>query len=85
VVFKVFFTRTANRTYFYYACAAGPNKRHHGCSAKKFHPAAELEERVWSAVSAILADPEKLRAGLDEMIERERTQMLGDPLKEAAA
>ncbi len=77
--------RTANRAYFYYACAAGPNKRHHGCSAKKFHPAAELEERVWSAVSAVLADPEKLRAGLDEMIERERAQMLGNPLKEAAA
>jgi len=77
--------RTANRAYFYYACTVGPSKRHHGCSAKKFHPAAELEERVWSAVSAILADPEKLRAGLDEMIEQERAQMLGDPVKEAAA
>jgi hypothetical protein len=30
----------------------------------------ELEERVWSAVSAILTDPEKLRTGLDEMIEQ---------------
>jgi hypothetical protein len=77
--------RTANRAYFYYACTVGPSKRHHGCSAKKFHPAAELEERVWSAVSAILTDPEKLRAGLDQMIEQERAQMLGDPVKEAAA
>jgi site-specific DNA recombinase len=77
--------RTTNRTYFYYACTVGPSKRHHGCSAKKFHSAAELEERVWSAVSAILTDPEKLRAGLDEMIEHERAQILGDPVKEAAA
>jgi hypothetical protein len=76
--------RTTSRTYFYYACTVGPNKRHHACFAKKFHSAAELEERVWGAVSAILTDPEKLRAGLDEMIERERTQMLGDPVKEAA-
>jgi site-specific DNA recombinase len=82
---RVMSPRTANRTYFYYACTVGPNKRHHGCSAKKFHAAAELEERVWSVVSAILTDPEKLRVGLDEMIERERAQMLGDPVKEAAA
>ena len=80
---RVMSPRTASRAYFYYACTAGPNKRHQGCSAKKFHAAFELEERVWSEVSAILADPEKLRAGLDEMIERERVQMLGNPAKEA--
>jgi len=55
--------RTANRAYFCCACAIGPNKRHHGCSAKKFHPTAELEERVWSAVSTLLTDPENLRVG----------------------
>src|SRR5215208_349543 len=76
--------RTTSRTYFYYACTVGPSKRHDGCFAKKFHSASELEERVWSAVSAILTDPEKLRTGLDEMIQHERAQMLGDPLKEAA-
>ena len=75
----------ASRKYFYYACNVGPSKRLHGCSANKFHPAAQLEERVWGEVSAILTDPEKLRTGLDEMIERERAQMLGDPVKEAAA
>jgi recombinase-like zinc beta ribbon protein len=55
--------RTANRAYFYYACTVGPSKRHHGCSAKKFHPAAELEERVWSAVSAILTTPRSSAQG----------------------
>jgi hypothetical protein len=77
--------RTASRKYFYYACTVGPSKRHDGCFAKKFHPAAELEGRVWDAVSAILTDPEKLRKGLDEMLERERGQVQGDPAKEIAA
>jgi hypothetical protein len=76
--------RTTSRTYFYYACTVGPSKRHDGCFAKKFHSAAELEERVWGEVSAILTDPVKLRTGLDEMIQQERAQMHGDPLKEAA-
>src|SRR5215210_2823732 len=55
---RVMSPRTANRAYFYYACTVGPNKRHLGCSAKKFHAAVELEERVWHVISAILADPE---------------------------
>jgi site-specific DNA recombinase len=77
--------RTASRKYFYYTCTVGPSKRLGGCSAKKFHPATQLEERVWGEVSAILTDPKKLSTGLDEMIERESAQMLGDPVKEAAA
>ena len=77
--------RTAGGKYFYYACHAGPHKRYPGCGAKKFHPASALEERVWGEVSAILSNPEKLRAGLDEMIERERSLSAGDPEKEAAA
>ncbi len=64
--------RTTSRTYFYYACTVGPSKRLDGCCAEKFHSATELEERVWSAVSAILADPKKLRTGLNEMIQHER-------------
>jgi multidrug resistance efflux pump len=40
---------------------------------------------VWQSVSAILSDPKNLRAGLDEMIERERSRSAGDPEKETAA
>ena len=46
--------RTANRAYFYYACTVGPSKRHHGCSAKKFHPAAELEGAIADGQSSKL-------------------------------
>ena len=76
--------RTALKQYFYYACTVGPAKRKPGCEAKKFHKAAELEEWVWGKLCSILTDPEKLRAGLEEMIERERQAMLGDPVKEAS-
>lgn len=76
--------RTALKQYFYCACTVGPAKRKPGCEAKKFHKAAELEEWVWGKLCSILTDPEKLRAGLEEMIERERQAMLGDPVKEAS-
>jgi hypothetical protein len=40
---------------------------------------------VWDLVSRFLKDPERLRAGLDEMIERERAGMRGNPDREAAS
>ena len=58
---------------------------HPGRDAKKFHPAAGLEELVWGSMSVILSDPENLRSGLGEMIERERSRSAGDPDKETAA
>jgi hypothetical protein len=76
--------RTATKKYFYYACTVGPAKSKPGCEAKKFHRAAELEEWVWGKLCSILTDPKKLSAGLEEMIERERQTMLGDPVKEAS-
>jgi site-specific DNA recombinase len=75
---------TASKKYFYYACTTGVHKRKSGCEAKKFHRAADLEEWVWSKLCSILTDREKLRAGLEEIIERERQAMLGDPAREAA-
>jgi len=75
---------TASKKYFYYACTTGVHKRKSGCEAKKFHRAADLEEWVWSKLCSILTDREKLRAGLEEMIERERKAMTGDPVKDAA-
>jgi site-specific DNA recombinase len=75
---------TASKKYFYYACTTGVHKRKSGCEAKKFHRAADLEEWVWEKLCSILTNPEKLRAGLEEMIERERKAMTGDPVKDAA-
>jgi hypothetical protein len=67
----------------YYHC---PSHRKHGdaeCTHRKNHRAADLEGRVWDLISGLLKDPERLRAGLDEMIEAERAGMRGDPEAEA--
>ena len=41
-----------------------------------------METRVWDAVSGILKDPERLRAGLDYMFEQESIGVHGDPAAE---
>ena len=70
------------RTYLYYACVSGAHHRPDTCSARKHHKAEEVEEWVWDAVSRILKDPERLRAGLDHMIEQESRSVHGDPATE---
>ena len=72
------------RDYFYYCCSAGAFDKPHICTVSKNHRAEDLEARTWEAASEILKDPERLRAGLDEMIERERGGGgRGDPAAEA--
>jgi hypothetical protein len=69
----------------YYYCR---NHHKHGdaeCTHRKNHRASDTEERVWDLISGLLKDPERLRAGLDEMIEAERAGMRGDPEAEALA
>ena len=39
--------------------------------------AAAAEAAVWDLVSGLLKDPERVRAGLDEMIEQERRHAWG--------
>jgi hypothetical protein len=53
-----------------------------GCAHRKNHPVEGVEAEVWQFVSGLLRDPERLREGLDEMIERERAGMHGDPAQE---
>jgi site-specific DNA recombinase len=67
------------RVYFYYRCSAGAYRRGANCDAIKHHRAEELEERVWGVISGLLKEPERLRAGLDAMIERERRSAHSDP------
>ena len=43
------------------------------------------EGAVWELISALLKDPERLRAGLEELIEQERAGRRGDPDREANA
>jgi site-specific DNA recombinase len=69
----------------YYYCR---NHHKHGdaeCTHRKNHRAVDIEERVWDLISGLLKDPERLRAGLDKVIEAERAGMRGDPETEALA
>src|SRR5215212_4097586 len=70
------------RTYFYYVCVVGAPHKPNPCSARKHHNAEKVEARVWDTVSGILKDPERLRAGLDYMIEQESLVVHGDPAAE---
>lgn len=38
---------------------------------------------MWDLISGLLKDPVRLKAGLEEMIERERVGLRGDPNQEA--
>ncbi len=79
-------SRNGRRRYCYYRC---PKRGRHGmqkvCINGKHHRAAEAEAAVWDLVSGLLKSPERLRRGLEEMIEQERAGMRGDPDQEAAA
>jgi hypothetical protein len=56
-----------------------------GCENRRTHRADVVEPRVWEFISALLKDPERLRAGLQGMIERERDRLREDPDQEAKA
>ena len=68
------------RVYFYYRCSSGAYRRNASdCSALKHHRAEDLEGRVWDVISGLLKEPQRLRAGLDAMIEAEKASAHGDP------
>jgi site-specific DNA recombinase len=75
----------AAKKYFYYKC---PKARHGGpeaCPHNKGYRAEKVETLIWEFVSDLLKEPERLREGLEEMIERERDGAHGDPDWEAKA
>jgi site-specific DNA recombinase len=76
--------RSKNHHYHYYRCA-GHNQHLEDCRQVKNVRAGEIESAVWGLVSELLMEPEILSAGLEEMIERERRGMRGDPDREAKA
>jgi site-specific DNA recombinase len=69
-------------TYHYYVCVAGAYHKRGACPARTHHKAEEVESRVWGVVSRILKDPERLRDGLDYMIQQETHSVHGNPVTE---
>src|ERR671916_996172 len=56
----------------YYRCGRRYRLGAYACSQGKNFRAEETEAVVWSFVSRVLKDPERLRRGMDEMLDRER-------------
>jgi hypothetical protein len=75
-------TGRKKQRYFYYLC---PRVRLHGqdaCTQRNVRADRE-EPIVWEFVSGLLKDPEKLRAGLDALLEKEQKGAHDDLDKEA--
>jgi site-specific DNA recombinase len=77
--------KKGGKVYFYYSCASRREGNLSSCENRKTHRAERIEPMVWDLVSELLTDPERLRAGLDKMMERERGANRGDPDREAKA
>jgi site-specific DNA recombinase len=81
-------TRTAQPKggyrYHYYECKRTRIYRQPCSSFQKSFRAEKVEAVMWSFVSDLLKDPERIRAGMDALIEQERAHGPGDLAKEAA-
>jgi site-specific DNA recombinase len=77
--------KKSGRQFHYYSCRSryntGPNR---DCGNRKYLRAEQIEEQVWEFVRGLLRDPERIRAGLDRLIEEERTNAGRDPERDAA-
>jgi site-specific DNA recombinase len=76
--------KSKKRRYSYYVCSRVMLHGKDACPQKRLR-AEDVETQVWEFVSSLLKDPERLRAGLDAMIEQERNGMRGDPEGETRA
>jgi site-specific DNA recombinase len=68
----------------YYRCREG-NRRKETCPNNRSIRSDRAHPAVWNLVCGLLSDPERLRVGLDAMIEDERGALRGDPEREVKA
>jgi site-specific DNA recombinase len=72
------------RRFHYYTCRSryntGPSR---DCGNRKHLRAEQIEEQVWGFVRGLLRDPERIRAGLDRLIDEERAEAGRDPQRDA--
>jgi site-specific DNA recombinase len=76
-------TRPLGYTYHYYLCVKRRELRKMCSCTQKALRASEVEPVVWAFVSGLLKDPERVRAGMDRLIEQERQASSAEPEREA--
>ncbi len=68
----------------HYRCYNRARNGHEACSNRTHHRAEAIEAEAWAKVSALLKEPERLRVGVERMIEeRRRSAFRGDLDREA--
>ena len=72
------------KRYHYYRCHRGAEYRRGSCK-QRMKRAKEAEEAMWGFVSRIMKDPGRILVGMDALIEQKRSEMRGDPEREAKA
>lgn len=78
------FDPKTSRRYFYYECSRYRSGDRHKCGARIQRIRADvLEPRIWSFISALILEPDRLRKGLEALIEEEEHASRGDPEREA--
>ena len=74
--------RSKKYHYHYYRCPAH-NQHLEDCPQDKNIRAVKIENAVSDLVSGLLMDLERLAAGLEELIDRDREELRGDPDQQA--
>jgi predicted nucleic acid-binding Zn-ribbon protein len=72
------------KTYHYYKCPASADYKRGLCSQKMIR-AESVEAEIWAFVSGLLKDLERIRAGMQELIDQERSAGYSDSTEEIAA
>jgi hypothetical protein len=75
--------RKGTRAAYYYRCPTRHQRGQEACPSSRHHRADNLESLVWVFVRDLLADPGRLRAGFDKLIEQESNLARNDPEGEA--
>ncbi len=75
---------SSGKVHHYYRCPKRVRDGKEGCENAKNRRAKQVEQEVWDEVSALLKNPERLRVGLEAMIEEKRRGLRGNPEREMA-
>ena len=75
---------STGKVHHYYRCPRRVTDGKAGCENGKTQRADHAEPLVWEEISTLLKDPERLRVGLEAMIERKRSLLRDNPEREAA-
>jgi site-specific DNA recombinase len=76
--------KSGEKHYHYYRCHRSVDYRRNSCRQKMVRAQA-AEEAVWEFVSGVLKDPDRIRDGMDAVIEQRRSVIHGDPVRETKA